>query len=122
MRNETSNRSSNQTPNGTPPTNPSGGARGVVQEAKQTVAQITDEARAQAAANIDSTKDRIADRVDSVARALRDSTSQMRQNETDGAAAYLDKAAQGAERLSNYLRSAEPADVLRKVERFARRE
>lgn len=88
-------------------------------EAKQVVSQVADQAKDLVSHRVTERAGRSARDIVDVARALRQTRGQLGDNV---AAPYVDKAADQLERFSRFLRDANPAEVVRDVERFARRE
>lgn len=88
-------------------------------EAKQVVSQVADQAKDLVSHRVTERASRSAEDIDHVARALRRTRQDLGEST---AAPYVDKAADQLERFSRFLRDANPADVVRDVERFARRE
>jgi len=88
-------------------------------EAKEAVAQVADQAKDLVRHRVTESAGKSAQDIEDVAHALRQTRKDLGDNI---AAPYVDKAASQLERFSHFLRDASPAEVVRDVERFARRE
>lgn len=99
----------------------SGGASGqkVASEAKEVASNVADQARQMVTSTVTRRTERSAQDISQVARALRQSKDQLAGN---FAAPYVDRAADQLDRLASYVRDADARDMVRGVERFARRE
>lgn len=116
----------NQTASGTAPGQPpkisetAEGAQALWREAKDVVSQVADQASEKLKSEIDSKKDMAAGKASNVASALRES------KETLGDAGPLpdlaDQAAAQIDKFANYVQTRNIGDLVREVERFARRE
>jgi hypothetical protein len=92
---------------------PNGGGtkRGIVEAVqRKTTEQLT------------SQKGRATDGLDALASAVRQTSSQLRQERHDGVAQYIDRAADGIERFSGTLKSKDATELLQDAQRFARRQ
>lgn len=78
--------------------------------------------RDSAASQLAAQKDRATDQLGSVARAVRSSTQQLREQHHDTAAGYVDQIADQIERLSQGLRQKNLAELLDDAQRLARRQ
>lgn len=105
---------------------PSGTADNLLQHAKETTSNVVDQVQQQAGSSIDRRKDEAANEIQKVAGAVRQ-LGQGLGGEDQGplvqyAAQYGQKAADGLERLTNYLRQTDTRELVREVESFARRQ
>jgi hypothetical protein len=78
--------------------------------------------RDSAASQLTAQKDRATDQLGSVARAVRSSTRQLREQHHDTAAGYVDQIADQIERLSQGLRQRNLTELLDDAQRLARRQ
>jgi hypothetical protein len=78
--------------------------------------------RDSAASQLTAQKDRATDQLGSVARAVRSSTQQLREQHQDAAAGYVDQIADHIERLSQGLRQKNLTELLDDAQRLARRQ
>jgi hypothetical protein len=114
-----SNSSSNETP---------AGERGhqeesVLEEAQEVLADTAARARDKAGARVDSERSKLADQIGVVTQALRDGSSEIRDNDkAETVARYVDTFADQTERLADYVSAKSPRDMLADLESFARRE
>jgi vacuolar-type H+-ATPase subunit H len=93
----------------------------VTQQATETVGQLASSAKHQVTSQIDTQKQKASDTLTSVARALRQTGSQLRSQDQAPVADYTSKAADQVERLSTFLRDHDVNDILHEAEQFARR-
>jgi hypothetical protein len=89
---------------------------------KDRAGQVAEQAREQVGGQVASQKDRAAEGLGSMAMALRQTSSQMREENPSSVPGYIEKAADQVERLSGYLQGHTVGDLVGGVERFARRE
>jgi hypothetical protein len=83
---------------------------------------VMDRVREGAAARLSSQKDRATDSLGSLARAVRDSSRPLRENQQETLAQYLEKAADGIERFSAKLRERDVKELMHEAQQFARRQ
>jgi hypothetical protein len=83
---------------------------------------ILDRVREQATAQLTTQKDRATDGIGNVAQAVRQSTQQLRDQQHETIAQYVEKAADQLERFSANLRNRNVTDIVDEVQRFARRQ
>jgi hypothetical protein len=83
---------------------------------------ILDRVREQATAQLTTQKDRATDGLGNVAQAVRQSTQQLRDQQHETIAQYVEKAADQLERFSANLRNRNVTDIVDEVQRFARRQ
>ena len=88
-----------------------GGARGVM-----------DRVRDGASSQISQQKERATDGLSSLARAVRQSTQSLRDNQQGTVAQYVERAADRIEQFSTTLRERDLKDLMHDAERFARRQ
>jgi ElaB/YqjD/DUF883 family membrane-anchored ribosome-binding protein len=79
-------------------------------------------ARERATAQLTTQKDKATDTLGSVARAVRQSTQQLRNQQQDTLAGYVEQAADQIDRLSQRLRDKDVGELLEDAQRFARRQ
>lgn len=91
----------------------------VASDAKQAASEVAEQAKDLVSQKVTEQASRSAGDIQRVAEVLRQSKRDLGDNM---AAPYVDKAADQLERFSRFLEDANPADVVRDVERFARRE
>ena len=75
-----------------------------------------------ATSQLSNQKARATDGLGSLARAVRQSTQSLRDNQQDTAAQYIERAADRIEEFSSRLRDRELGDLMRDAEQFARRQ
>lgn len=101
-------------------------ARDVAQQTQQKAGEIAEQAKAQvveqATNQAASQKDRAVSSLGSVADALRQASQHLRDNEQAPVAQYADKAADRVEQFVQHLDGKEVQELLRDVERYARRQ
>ncbi len=95
------------------------GAKG---EAKQQAGKLADQAKEQASSRTAEQKERATESLDHVAQALHQTGDNLRDEEQQTVARYMDDAATQVERLAGYLKEKSPEDLFHEAERFARRE
>jgi hypothetical protein len=83
---------------------------------------VVDRVRASASAQLSSQKDRATDGLGSLARAIRESTHALRDNQQDTVAQYVEQAADRLDGLSTTLRELDMRQLLTDAEQFARRQ
>jgi hypothetical protein len=96
---------------------------GAMEKAKETISNVASQAGDKVASGLDTQKAKAAEGLGSVARALRQSSDQLReQNQGAVFPEYISSAANQVERLSGYLRSTNTRDIVTGVEQFARQQ
>ena len=90
-----------------------------VNETKERVKERVTE---QVESRIADTKVRAAERVSTVAETLKSSSEDLRDRGEERVSHYVEQAAEQVERIATYLQDTDVADVVHRVERFARRE
>jgi|1185.fasta_scaffold645172_1 hypothetical protein len=75
-----------------------------------------------ATSQLDSQKARATDGLSAVAGAVRQTTQQLRNDQHDGLAQYVDRAADQLERFSNAMRNKDVDELLRDARQFARQQ
>jgi hypothetical protein len=90
-----------------------------VNETKERVKERVTE---QVETRIADTKVRAAERVSTVAETLKSSSEDLRDRGEERVSHYVEQAAEQVERIATYLQDTDVADVVHRVERFARRE
>ena len=105
---------------------PSGTADNLLQHAKETTSNVVDQVQQQAGSRIDRGKDEAASQLEKVAGAVRQ-LGQGLGDQQQGplvqyAAEYGKKAADGLERLTNYLRENDTRALVSEIENFGRRQ
>lgn len=108
-------------------TPPPVGGNDLLQHAKQTTSEVVDQVQQQAGSRIDRTKDEAADELQRVAGAVRQLGDQLGNQKEQGpigqyAAEYGKKAADGLERLTNYLRENDTKALVSELENLGRRQ
>jgi hypothetical protein len=78
--------------------------------------------RQRATAQLDTQKSRATDGLSVIAGAVRQSTEQLRRDQHDGLAQYVDRAADQLEHFSNAIRDKDVDELLRDARQFARRQ
>lgn len=92
------------------------------QQAESKARELTQKAEHQATTRAAGQKEHVTNQLDHVARALRKTGNNLREEEQKNVARYADDAAGQVERFSGYLRDRQPEDLLYETEQFARRE
>jgi len=114
-----------------PPTSPPGsgpstpvptGVQSLADDAQQKVGQTVDQVREVGKSRLGNQKDRVAGGVDSVARALRETSNQLKQGDDMPIAEYFEGAAERVEQLSSHLRQRSIDELMGDAESFARRQ
>jgi hypothetical protein len=105
---------------------PPGNSDDLLQQAKQTTSEVVDQVQQQAGSRIDRQKDEAASELEKVAGAVRQLGEGLG-GEDQGpiahyAAEYGKKAADGLERLTNYIRKNDTRALLHEVENLGRRQ
>ena len=88
----------------------------------RSLASVMDRVRSTATAQLSTQKNRATDGLGSIAHAVRQTTQPLRENQQDTIAQYVDKAADGIERLAVQLRDKDVSELVADVERFAKRQ
>jgi len=91
-------------------------------DVKETATLVADTARREATRKVESQRQRAAGELGEMANAMRQTSSQLRQQQTSSMPNFIDKAADQVERVSGYLENATLGDMVGRVEGFARRE
>ena len=94
----------------------------VTHQAQQAAGQVAGQAREQVASRLADQKDRAAEGLSGVARALRQTGQQLRDQDQQGVTGYIDRAASQVERISGYLQNSDLGRLVDDVEGFARRQ
>ena len=84
--------------------------------------RIMDRVRERASAQLSSQKNRATDGLGTVAEAVRQTTNQLRDQQHDTMAGYVEQAAEQLERLSNRLRNKEIGELVDDAQGLARRQ
>ena len=104
----------------------SSGSESMVEQAKQTVADVADQAKTQATQRVQSTvaqgKDRTARTLGAVAESLRSAGNDLRGRDEGMISQFIDRAADRASQIADHLNNRDPNALLDDVENFARRE
>ena len=105
---------------------PPAGGNELLQQAKQTTSEVVDQVQQQAGSRITRQKDEAADEIQKVAGAVRQLGDQLGGQDQGPiahyAAEYGKKAADGLERLTNYLRDNDPKALVNELENLGRRQ
>jgi hypothetical protein len=105
---------------------PPPGGNDLLQHAKQTTSEVVDQVQQQAGSRINRGKDEAANELQKVAGAVRQLGDQLGGQEQGPiahyAAEYGRKAADGLERLTNYLRENDPKALVNELENVGRRQ
>jgi hypothetical protein len=105
---------------------PPPGGKDLLQHAKQTTSEVVDQVQHQAGSRIDRGKDEAANEIQKVAGAVRQFGDQLGGQEQGPiahyAAEYGKKAADGLERLTNYLRQNDSKALVNEIEKLGRRQ
>jgi galactokinase/mevalonate kinase-like predicted kinase len=82
---------------------------------------IVDKVKERATTQLSSQKVRATDELDNIAKAVRQTTQQLRADNHSGVAEYIDKAAEQLERFSHRLRDKDINEILEDARQLARR-
>jgi hypothetical protein len=94
-----------------------------VEQAKEKTGDLVDQATAQATPQLESRKDQVVEGLGSTARALYQTSRQLREQEAAAPVAeYAERAAARVERLADHLRERDLSELIGEVEDFARRQ
>jgi len=96
-------------------------ATGTSPSAADSESGMTDRLRDKASSQLNTQKDRATEGLGSVAQAVRQSTKQLREQDHDTLAGYVEQAADQIDRLSRGLRNKDVGELARDAQRFARR-
>lgn len=100
--------------------NPTGTNESIVDEAKQTAAHVASQAKEGVSQQIGHRKEKAVEKIETVSSALRDASGKL--EGTGPLPDLAEKAAEGIDRLAHYFETRDVNDMVRGVERFARRE
>lgn len=99
---------------------------GAVEQAKTRLGQLADEAQQQASekarSGVAQGKARAAEALSGIASSLLLSSQQLRDQNQEGVGRYVERAADQLDRVARYLQTAEPGELVDRVENFARRQ
>jgi hypothetical protein len=105
---------------------PPGNGEDLLQQAKQTTSEVVDQVQQQAGSTLNRRKDDVAGELEQVATAVRQLGQRLTQPEQGPvahyAAEYGRKAADGLERLTNYLRQNDTRALVTEIENLGRRQ
>lgn len=101
-------------------TNIPGAAEGVVEQAKHTAASVAEHAKEGLSHDVESGRDKAVETIENVSGALRSAGEKL--EGTGPLPDFVEKAADGVERLAHYLEGKSIGDLVRGAESFARRE
>jgi len=93
----------------------------VAGQAQQLVGQVTDQAKGQATSQLETQKDRAAERLETASLLLLETGEHLRGKQHGTTAGYVDQAAEQAERLANYVRSRDVAQLMQDTQQLARK-
>jgi hypothetical protein len=100
--------------------------KGAVEQAKARVGQLADQAQQQvtekARSGVAQGKARAAETLSSIASSLLLSSQQLRDQNQGGVSRYVERAADQLDSVARYLQTAEPSELVDRVENFARRQ
>jgi hypothetical protein len=106
--------------------NQGGGAHELLQHAKQTTSEVVDQVQEQAGSRLNRQKDEAANDLQRLAGAVRRMGDELNGGEQGAlgqyAAQYGQKAAEGIERFTNYLRTTDTKHLFSEIENFGRRQ
>lgn len=91
-------------------------------EAKQQAAHLSDQAKTEAKSSLQSQKDVAARELHGVAKALRQTGNNLRQQDQAMFAQYSNRAAESVDRISTYLEEHDLDEIVSEAEDFARRQ
>lgn len=116
-----------QSPSGQTSGQQTGGGNDLLQHAKQTTSEVVDQVQQQAGSRLDRQKDEAAKDLQQLAGAVRHLGDELGGQQQAGpiaqyAAEYGRKAADGIERLTNYLRTNDTKALVSEIESFGRRQ
>jgi len=94
----------------------------VVSQTQEKAGEVVDQVKQQASTQIDTQKGRASEALGSVALAIRQTGTQLHDQDNAQIAQYADKAAEQIENLASYLRNTDISQMATQVERFARRQ
>lgn len=84
--------------------------------------RIVERVRERADAQLTTQKDKATDGIGTIARAIRGTTQELREQQHDTLAQYVDRAADELERLSSRLKNKDVGDLFRDAQKLARRQ
>jgi hypothetical protein len=99
-----------------------GGTGDVKENVAEKAGEVVDQVKQQAGTQLDTQKGRVSETLGSIALAIRQTGTQLHEQDKGDVAQYADKAAEQIERFSTYLRDADMRQITGEVERFARRQ
>lgn len=99
-------------------------AKQAIGQAKETLGQVADQAQQQAKSQFADQKDRVADGMNNVVQALRRTSEQLQDQDTNtgGVGDYVSKAAEKLAEITDHVRKSDLNELLQDAEHFARRE
>jgi len=97
-------------------------AQDVVEQTQQKAGEVADQVKQQATSQLSSQKDRAVESLGTVADALRQTGKHLHENNQHGLEQYANKAAERVEQFSGQLRGKDVQEIVRDVERYARRQ
>ncbi|MDQ6834101.1 MAG: hypothetical protein M3008_11940 [Chloroflexota bacterium] len=97
-------------------------AQDVVEQTQQKAGEVADQVKQQATSQLSSQKDRAVESLGTVADALRQTGKHLHENDQHGLEQYANKAAERVEQFSGQLRGKDVQEIVRDVERYARRQ
>jgi len=101
---------------------PTGTVGTAVEQAKEKAGELVEQAKGQATPRLESQKERAAEGLGNTARALRQTSQQLREQEDGPVAQYAERAADRIERAADYLRGRDINELVGELESFARRQ
>jgi uncharacterized membrane protein len=97
-------------------------ANRIASDGKEAARSLADQVKQGASERLESQKTRASDNIAGVARAFRDTSSTLRQDDQAAIAGYVTQAAEQLDRVATYLQQRDIQDLLGEAERFARRQ
>lgn len=91
-------------------------------QAKEKAGEVKEQAKDQARSQAEQQKSRAEERLGGVAQALHKTSDNLREQDEDAVARYVDNAAGRVEGIAGYLRERSPEELLHDAEDFARRD
>ena len=97
-------------------------AEGAADQAQEKASQLASQAKEQASSQLSKQKERATGQLDSISSALHQTTGNLRKENQEPVANYVEKAAHQVDHFSDYLRTHSASELVSEVKRYARRD
>ena len=95
---------------------------GTTHQAEEKAGQLAEQAKEQANSQLSKQKERATEQLGSISSALHETSGNLRKENQESVASYVEKAAHQVDHFSDYLRTRSASELVSEVKRYARRD